>query len=85
MLGMANFILASFMSKTWVIILDTVAAWFAFLMAYICYRRAREVAAAIDERPAELHVIALSSKTPATTEPTEAADSEDPANIGHPV
>ena len=48
MLGIANYITASFICWLWLRILNLVVAVFSIFMAYIAYRRARKIAKAID-------------------------------------
>lgn len=51
MLGTINWVIAPMTSKLWIFILDEVAAAICFIMAYICYRRARKIAETIDDKP----------------------------------
>ena len=85
-LGATDLILALASSKWWVGVMDIVGAILAFFVAWLSYRDARKIAEVLDEPVAELHVIAFSSKVPAEAKAAEEiADSEDPANFGHPV
>lgn len=55
MLGTINWVVAPMTSKLWIFILDLVAAAICFFMAYICYRRARKIADAIDDNLLSMH------------------------------
>lgn len=48
MLGAINWITAPLTSKLWISILCEAASIYSFFMAYVCYRRARKTAEAID-------------------------------------
>lgn len=84
MLGAINWVTAPCTTKVWIFILCEVGSVFAFLMAYICYRKARKIAETLD-KPKVLE-ITITKMFPDEIMQSDAKESEEyHEDIGAPV